>query len=72
MKSINIDILGNALFYETAKPFLLESSAASIVQIATITAIEHHDVPITPSYGDESGCDSYDLSPCSDMGSRWD
>ena len=51
MKSINIDILGNALFYETAKPFLLESTAASIVQIATITAIEHHDVPITPSYG---------------------
>ena len=44
MKSINIDILGNALFYETAKPFLLDSSAASIVQIATITAIEHHDV----------------------------
>lgn len=50
-RSFDIDILGNAIFYETAKPYLLESDAAAIVQMATITAIEHHDVPITPSYG---------------------
>lgn len=37
--------------FEAAKPFLVESHAASIVQIATITAIEQHDVPIDPSYG---------------------
>ena len=49
--SFEVDILGNALFYEAAKPFLLKSTAAAIVQIATITAIEHHDVPISPSYG---------------------
>lgn len=49
--SFDVDILGTAMFYEAAKPFLVESSAASIVQIATITAIEHHDVPINPSYG---------------------
>lgn len=50
-RSFDIDILGNAMFYETAKPYLVESTAAAIVQIATITAIEHHDVPISPSYG---------------------
>lgn len=50
-RSFDVDILGTAMFYETAKPFLVESDAASIVQIATITAIEHHDVPISPSYG---------------------
>ncbi|MGB1537279.1 MAG: SDR family NAD(P)-dependent oxidoreductase [Pseudomonadales bacterium] len=49
--SFEVDILGSAMFYEAAKPFLLESTAAAIVQIATITAIEHHDVPISPSYG---------------------
>jgi len=51
IRSFEVDILGNAIFYESAKPFLLESESASIVQIATITAIEHHDVPISPSYG---------------------
>ena len=50
-RSFDVDILGTAMFFETAKPFLLESDSAAIVQIATITAIEHHDVPISPSYG---------------------
>ncbi len=36
---------------EAAYPFLLESNAAAILQIATITAFEHHDVPVCPSYG---------------------
>ncbi|BAN04435.1 SDR family NAD(P)-dependent oxidoreductase [Ilumatobacter coccineus] len=49
--SFAVDILGTAMFYEAAHPFLAESDAAAIVQIATITAIEHHDVPISPSYG---------------------
>lgn len=49
--SFEVDILGTAMFYEAAKPFLDESDAPAIVQIATITAIEHHDVPISPSYG---------------------
>ena len=51
IRSFEVDILGTAIFYESAKPFLLNSQAASIIQIATITAIEHHDVPISPSYG---------------------
>ncbi|MGI9621217.1 MAG: SDR family NAD(P)-dependent oxidoreductase [Acidimicrobiales bacterium] len=49
--SFDVDILGTAMFFESARPFLLESETAAIVQIATITAIEHHDVPINPSYG---------------------
>ncbi len=49
--SFDVDILGTAMFFEAAKPFLDRSDAAAIVQIATITAIEHHDVPINPSYG---------------------
>ena len=49
--NFDVDILGTAMFFEASKPFLLASSAASIIQIATITAIEHHDVPINPSYG---------------------
>ena len=49
--SFEVDILGTAMFFEAAKPFLVESDAASNVQIGTITAIEHHDVPINPSYG---------------------
>ena len=50
-RSFAVDILGTAMFFEAAKPFLHDSDAAAIVQIATITAIEHHDVPINPSYG---------------------
>ena len=49
--SFDVDLLGTAMFFEAAKPFLTNSKAASIIQIATITAIEHHDVPINPSYG---------------------
>ena len=49
--SFDVDILGTAMFFETAKPFLDKSDSPAIVQIATITAIEHHDVPISPSYG---------------------
>ena len=36
---------------EGALPYLEQSERASMVQIASITGIEHHDVPISPSYG---------------------
>lgn len=49
--NFQIDILGAVAMCETAKPYLEQSDAAAIVQIGTITAIEHHDVPINPSYG---------------------
>jgi 3-oxoacyl-[acyl-carrier protein] reductase len=49
--NFEVDILGCVALCEAAKPYLDESPAAAIVQIGTITAIEHHDVPINPSYG---------------------
>ena len=36
---------------EGALPFLEQSERAALVQVASITGIERHDVPITPSYG---------------------
>jgi 3-oxoacyl-[acyl-carrier protein] reductase len=44
------DIVGTAALVEAALPHLRESKGA-IVQIATITAIEHHDFPGSPAYG---------------------
>ncbi len=67
-RSFEVDILGSAIFYETAKPFLVESDAASIVQIATITAIEHHDVPISPSYG---ACKAATINLIAQLAQRW-
>jgi 3-oxoacyl-[acyl-carrier protein] reductase len=49
--NFRVDVLGCVAFCEAAKPYLERSAAAAIVQIGTITAIEHHDVPINPSYG---------------------
>jgi 3-oxoacyl-[acyl-carrier protein] reductase len=49
--NFRVDVLGCVALCEAAKPYLDQSPAAAIVQIATITAIEHHDVPISPSYG---------------------
>jgi NAD(P)-dependent dehydrogenase (short-subunit alcohol dehydrogenase family) len=49
--NFDIDILGCVAMCEAAKPYLERSDAAAIVQIGTITAVEHHDVPINPSYG---------------------
>ena len=49
--NFKVDILGCVALFEASKPYLDRSEAAAIVQIGTITAIEHHDVPINPSYG---------------------
>jgi 3-oxoacyl-[acyl-carrier protein] reductase len=49
--SYRVDVLGCVALCEAAKPHLERSDAAAIVQIGTTTAIEHHDVPINPSYG---------------------
>ena len=46
-----IDVMGMVGMSEGALPFLEQSERAALVQIATITGIEHHDVPISPSYG---------------------
>lgn len=46
-----VDVLGMVGMSEGALPFLESSDRAALVQIASITGIEHHDVPISPSYG---------------------
>ena len=51
INSFNVDVLGMVGMSEGALPFLEQSERAALVQVASITGIEHHDVPITPSYG---------------------
>ena len=50
-KNFEIDVLGMVGMSEGALPFLEQSERAVMVQIASITGVEHHDVPISPSYG---------------------
>lgn len=49
--NFDIDMMSAVAMAESAYPHLQRSSAAAILQIATITAFEHHDVPVCPSYG---------------------
>ena len=49
--NFEVDVLGMVGMSEGALPFLEQSDRAAMVQIASITGIEHHDVPISPSYG---------------------
>ena len=50
-KNFDIDVLGMVGMSEGTLPFLEKSSQAALIQIASITGIEHHDMPISPSYG---------------------
>lgn len=49
--NFDIDLMSAVAMVETATPFLEASEAAAVLQIATITAFEHHDMPVCPSYG---------------------
>lgn len=49
--NFDVDLMAAVALAETAYPYLKQSNAAAIIQIATITAFEHHDVPVCPSYG---------------------
>ena len=51
LNNFNVDLMGMVGMSEGALPHLEKSDRAALVQIATITGIEHHDVPISPSYG---------------------
>lgn len=44
-KNFDVDILSSVTLVDAALPFLVESDAASIVQIGTITAVEFHGYP---------------------------
>lgn len=50
-QNFEVDVLGMVGMSEGALPFLEQSERAAMIQIASITGIEHHDVPISPSYG---------------------
>jgi NAD(P)-dependent dehydrogenase (short-subunit alcohol dehydrogenase family) len=50
-RNFEVDVMGMVGMSEGALPFLEKSERAAMVQIASITGIEHHDVPISPSYG---------------------
>ncbi len=50
-QSFEVDLMGAVVMNETALPWLEESAAAAILQIATVTAFEHHNMSVCPSYG---------------------
>ena len=49
--SFEVDLMGAVVMNEAALPWLEQSNAGAIVQIATVTAFEHHDMSVCPSYG---------------------
>lgn len=49
--SFEVDLMGAVTMNEAALPWLEESEVAAILQIATVTAFEHHDMSVCPSYG---------------------
>ena len=49
--SFEVDLMGAVVMVEAALPWLEQSDAAAILQIATVTAFEHHDMSVCPSYG---------------------
>lgn len=49
--NFEIDLMSAVTMAESALPWLEQSKAAAILQVATITAFEHHEMPVCPSYG---------------------
>jgi 3-oxoacyl-[acyl-carrier protein] reductase len=49
--SFEVDLMSAVIMSDTALPWLEASSAAAILQVATVTAFEHHDMSVCPSYG---------------------
>lgn len=49
--NFDVDLMSCVALNDAAYPWFLKAGGGAIVQIATITAIEHHDMPISPSYG---------------------
>jgi 3-oxoacyl-[acyl-carrier protein] reductase len=50
-QSFEVDLMGAVIISDAALPWLEASDAAAILQIATVTAFEHHDMSVCPSYG---------------------
>jgi NAD(P)-dependent dehydrogenase (short-subunit alcohol dehydrogenase family) len=49
--SFNVDLMAAVTMNESALPYLEKSDCAAIMQIATVTAFEHHHMSVCPSYG---------------------
>ena len=49
--SFNVDLMAAVTMNESALPYLEQSDAAAVLQVATVTAFEHHDMSVCPSYG---------------------
>jgi 3-oxoacyl-[acyl-carrier protein] reductase len=50
-RSFEVDLMSAVVMIEAALPWLEKSEAAAILQIATVTAFEHHAMSVCPSYG---------------------
>jgi 3-oxoacyl-[acyl-carrier protein] reductase len=50
-QSFEVDLMGAVVMATAALPWLEKSEAAAILQVATVTAFEHHDMSVCPSYG---------------------
>jgi 3-oxoacyl-[acyl-carrier protein] reductase len=51
LNNFAVDLMSCVALNDAAYPWFKRAGGGAIVQIATITAIEHHDMPISPSYG---------------------
>jgi 3-oxoacyl-[acyl-carrier protein] reductase len=50
-RSFEVDLMGAVVMSDAALSWLEASDAAAILQVATVTAFEHHDMSVCPSYG---------------------
>lgn len=51
LDNFDVDLMSCVAANDAVLPWFERAGGGAIVQIATITAIEHHDMPISPSYG---------------------
>lgn len=49
--NFNVDLMAAVTMNESALPYLEKSDSAAILQVATVTAFEHHHMSVCPSYG---------------------
>ena len=49
--SFEVDLMSAVTMAGAALPWLEKSVSAAILQVATVTAFEHHDMAVCPSYG---------------------
>lgn len=50
-KNFEVDLMSAVVMNASALPWLEVSESAAVLQIATVTAFEHHDMAVCPSYG---------------------